>query len=47
MGTTGEYLWKGGIGQENSGEVLCGGGANSASILVRNVGTDLLVEEIP
>ena len=40
MRTAGEDIGKGGSGEENGGEVLCGGGASGASIWVRDVGTD-------
>ena len=43
MGTADEYLRKVGIGQENDGEVLCGGGASGDPVWVLEVGPDLPV----
>ena len=47
MGMTGKYFGKGGRGEENGGEVLCGGGASGASNWVQDVSTEPPVEEIP
>ena len=40
VGTTGEAFGEVGSGQDNSGEILCGGGASSASVWVKDVGND-------
>ena len=47
MWTTGEVFGKVGSKQENSGYVLCGGGARCAYIWVQDVGTEPPVVEIP
>ena len=47
MGIAGEDFGKGGRGQENCGEVLCGGVESSAYIWVQEVGTEPPVGEIP
>ena len=40
VGKTGEDFGKGGSRYENNGEVLCGGGASSASIWFQDMGND-------
>ena len=47
MGTADKDIGKGGSGQENGGEVLCGGGASSAPFWVQDVSPDPLVGEGP
>ena len=47
VGTTGEYFWEGGSVQKNGGDILCGGGASSASVWVGDVGGDPLSGEGP
>ena len=47
IGTDGEDIGKGGSGQENGGEVLCGSGASGAPVWVLDVGPEPLVGEIP
>ena len=45
--TTGESFGKGGNRQENGEEILCGGGASSDSVWVRDMGNDLPTGEGP
>ena len=47
MGGAGEYLGKGGIVNNNSREVLCGGGTIGAPVWFRDMVSDPPVGEIP
>ena len=47
VGMTGEDFGEGGSGQENGKDILCGGGASSASVWVIDVGNEPPDVEVP